>query len=171
MEDEMITNNQSEKLSIKNIKPRIESCINSKDSINWMLYLIFLKGEYEECLDLMSKHSKEGNIESNFSIYLRSLIKRNKGDLNESLELLRKCYSFNENNNDLLEDIGLNLSLLGKFKMANDIFDEILSRKTDDLNSYYQKGICYTNLNEYDMAISCFMKANSIRLEEKTYLK
>ena len=168
MEDEIITTNPNEKLAVRNIKPKIESCVNSKDSINWMLYLVFLKGEYEECLDLMSKYSKEGNLESNFAIYLRSLIKRNKGDLNESLELLRKCYSFNENNNDLLEDIGLNLSLLGKFKMAIDIFDEILSRKPDDLNSYYQKGICYTNLNEYDMAISYLMKANSIRSEEKT---
>lgn len=116
----------------------------------------------------MSKHCKEGNIETNFAIYLKSLIKRHKGDLNESLELLRKCYSFNENNNYLLEDIGLNLSLLGKFKMAIDIFDEILSRKPEDLNCYYQKGICYMNLNEFDMAVSCLMKANSIRLEEKT---
>ena len=43
MEDEIVTNNPNEKLAVKNIKPKIETCVNSKESINWMLYLIFLK--------------------------------------------------------------------------------------------------------------------------------
>ncbi len=106
-------------------------------------------------------------MESNFAIYLKSQIKRSRGDLNESLELLRKCYSYNENNSELLKDIGKSLLLLGKYKMAIDIYDEILSRKNQDVESFFEKGICYMNMKEYDMANACFMKANQIRSDEK----
>lgn len=44
MEDEIVSTNQNEIQEVKNIKPKIETCVNSKDSINWMLYQIFLKG-------------------------------------------------------------------------------------------------------------------------------
>ena len=98
---------------------------------------------------------------------MKSQIKRNRGDINESLELLRKCYSYNENNSELLKDIGKSLFLLGKYKMAMDIYDEILSRKNEDVESFYQKGICSMNLKDYEMATACFMTANSIRSDER----
>ena len=44
MDDEIVSTNPNEKKIERNIKPKIESCVNSKDSINWMLYLVFLKG-------------------------------------------------------------------------------------------------------------------------------
>ncbi len=186
MEDEVIGINSEKKVE-KKITLRNEVCVNSKDSINWMLYSVFLRGvntkitkiifflllqtylnkEYDECLDLISKYAKEGNLESNFATYLKSHIKRSKGDINESLELLRKCYSFNENNSELLKDIGKSLLLLGKYRMAIDIYDEILSRKNDDSEAYFQKGLCCMNLKDYDMASAIFMKANSIRSDER----
>lgn len=52
--------------------------------------------------------------------------------------------------------------------MAIDIYDEIISRKTDDLESFYQKGICMMNLKDYEIANACFIKANTIRIEERT---
>jgi len=120
---------------------------------------------------LISKYAKEGNLESNFATYLKSHIKRNRGDLNESLELLRKSYSFNENNSELLKDIGKSLVLLGKYRMAIDIYDEILSRKQEDSEAYYQKAICCMNLKEYDTASACFMRANTIRSDERMFMQ
>lgn len=51
--------------------------------------------------------------------------------------------------------------------MAIDIYDEILSRKNEDSEAYFQKGICCMNLKDYDMASACFMRANSIRSDER----
>ena len=45
MEDEVISMNPP-KLIEKKISTRTETCVNSKDSINWMLYIIFLRGVF-----------------------------------------------------------------------------------------------------------------------------
>lgn len=51
--------------------------------------------------------------------------------------------------------------------MAIDIFDEIIMRKNEDVESYYQKGVCCMNLKDYETATACFMRANSLRNDER----
>lgn len=51
--------------------------------------------------------------------------------------------------------------------MAIDIYDEIITRKNEDIEAFYQKGICALNLRDFDMASACFMRANSIKRDER----
>ncbi len=81
---------------------------------------------------MINKHSKENEFESQFSLFIKSLIKRYNGEISDSLDLLRKCYNFNEFNLEYLKEIGKNLELLGRFRMAIEIYDEILERNEDD---------------------------------------
>lgn len=143
---------------------------NQKDSINWMINILFLRHEFEECLGLMNKFSvnKEYSTQSPFSIYLRALIKRNNGEITDSLDLLRKCYSIDPHDLNLLKEIGKSLLLTGKFTMAIDIFDEVLSLLPDDWESFHYKGECSMNLKSYEMSLACFNKALSIYENEKT---
>ena len=64
-------------------------------------------------------------------MYIKALVKRSRGEVNESLEILRKLYNFNENNLQSMKEIGKSLSLLGKYKMAIDIYNEVLLRNDD----------------------------------------
>jgi len=65
-------------------------------------------------------------------MYIKALVKRSRGEVNESLEILRKLYNFNENNLQSMKEIGKSLSLLGKYKMAIDIYNEVLLRNEKD---------------------------------------
>lgn len=154
----------------KNVKP--ELCVNQKDSINWMIYRLFLRKDFDECINLINKYSKEqGSLESQFSIYIKSLIKRYNGEVNESLDLLRKCYSYNESDIMIMKEIGKSLMLVGKFQMAIDIYDEILLRAEDDWESFHFKGVCNLNLRDFDMAMACLNKADEINKNEQTLIQ
>ena len=52
--------------------------------------------------------------------------------MNESLELLRKLYNYNESDIQSMKEIGKSLSLLGKYKMAIDIYNEVIQRNEKD---------------------------------------
>jgi Bardet-Biedl syndrome 4 protein len=169
-EDEVIRTNSNKTFEKKVL--RQETSVNSKDSINWIAYKLFLRNNYPECLDLLNKHSKDQDgIESHFSLYIRSQIKRLNGEVNESLDLLRKCYGYNENDILVMREIGKNLVLVGKFKMAIDIFDEILSRNENDWESFHIKGICNMNLKDYETAMACFNRALDLNTNEQTLIQ
>ncbi len=101
-------------------------------------------------------------------MYLRALIKRYQGDVNDSLDLLRKCFNFNDNNILIMKEIGKSLSLLGKHQMAIEIYEEILIRIDNDWECLYEKGICHMNLKDYETALMCFQHAQSIQPNEHT---
>lgn len=169
--DEILkSENESKKIPTEKKQARIESCVNQKDSVNWMLYNLFIRKEYDECLNLINKFSKEQdgtNIESQFALLIRSLIKRHNGEINDSLDLLKKCFSFNENNTGIMKEIGKNVILVGNYRRAIEIYDEILNIKDNDWEAYYHKGVCYYNLKDYDSASGCLYRALEINKNEK----
>ena len=184
MEDEITIISPPKTLEKKN--PRTETSVNSKDSINWVIYTLFLRHvitlltikEFEECLSLITKQSRENDFESQFSIFIKGLIKRYNGEISDSLDLLRKCYNFNEFNIEYLKEIGKNLALLGRFRMAIEIYDEILVRNEDDWVNFiiiqdilHNKGVSQMNLKMYDEAHISFNKALGLYHNEQTLIQ
>jgi Bardet-Biedl syndrome 4 protein len=167
--DELVNNNNFPQNQEKKVV-RSESSVNQKDSVNWMIYTLFLKKDFDSCLEMINKYSREDGLEAQFATYLKALIKRYSGDINESLDLLRKCYSFNESNILIMKEIGKSLLLLGKFKMAIEIFDEILIRQEDDWEAYQEKGVCSMNIKDFEMAHACFNKALELNQNENTLI-
>jgi Bardet-Biedl syndrome 4 protein len=173
--DEIITSNTTN----TNVNPekksnRIETSVNQKDSVNWMLYNLFIRQEYEECINLINKFSKEqdgSNIQSQFALNIMALIKRHRGEINESSDLLKKCFSFNENNLAVMKEIGKNVILSGNYRRAIEIFDEIITLNENDWEAFYQKGLCYMNIKDFETAIACFNKALEISPNEKSHVQ
>jgi len=173
MEEEEIIDLGSNVTKTEKKSQRNETCVNYKDSINWKIHKLFIRQNFKECIELMNKYSKEPDsvIESQFSLFIRSLIKRFNGEINESLEIQRKCYNYNENDISIMKEIGKSLLLIGKFKMSIDIFDEILLKNEDDWEAYHNKGVCNMNLKDFEMALACFNKALEINNNEHTLIQ
>lgn len=170
--DEIITTTNTVSKIDSSIKSnRIETSVNQKDSVNWMLYNLFIRKEYDECLNLINKFSKEQdptNIHSQFALHIAALIKRHRGEINQSTDLLKKCFSFNENNISIMKEIGKNIILSGNYRRAIEIYDEIISLNENDWEAFYHKGICFENLKDYDSAIACLNRSNEISPNEKS---
>lgn len=65
------------------------SKLAKKDSRNWLIYLLYVRNEPEECLKLIEEILKETNERNDFASYVKGLIFRSQGQIPESLELFR----------------------------------------------------------------------------------
>ena len=162
-------NNSNENNIIEKIKPPQKTSDNSIDSLNFLVHRFFLKNMFTECLEVLSKFSKNKNqYESTYSLFVKALIKRSGGNINESLSLFRQGYKqLNDNTNIyILKEIGKNFILLGKYKMAIEIYDSVLEKNSEDWDCLYHKGLCYFNLNMFNESLDCLNKANEINCTE-----
>lgn len=149
-DDEIERDTKDQQSKNKNIIKQPSEIDNAFNSMNWLVHQYFVRQEYTECLNIFSQYSKKNSgTESPYSLLIRGLIKRSGGFINESVSLFKQSYSLNQNSIYIMREIGKNFLLLGKFKMAIEIFDSILLKQENDWNSYYQKGICYMNLGQY----------------------
>lgn len=149
-EDEIETETKAKSKQTVKKPPEIDNAFNS---MNWLVHQYFVRQDYTECLNILSQSSKKtSGTESPYSLLIKGLIKRSGGFINESVSLFKQSYSLNQNSQYTMREIGKNFLLLGKFKMAIEIFDSILAKQENDWNSYYQKGICYMNIGNYQEA-------------------
>ena len=138
---------------------------------NWLLHALFLRQEYKECLTLIEKTLKDSDGHCEYATYLKALILRIKGQIHESLDLFKKCHLLDPANPDYLKQFGRSLYLIGRHKLAIDVFDDCLNFDPEDWEVYFYKGLSYKFLRIYDEAISNFSQANSIHKHENTYIE
>lgn len=70
-----------------------------------------------------------------------------------------------------LKQVGRSLYLLGKHKTALDVFEEAEQISSEDKDIWYNKGMCYLYLKQYENSINCFETSNSIQRNENTYIQ
>ena len=134
--------------------------INSKDRLNWLANIFFLRQEFDECQKLLDSMLQESDGRNEFATYLKALILRIKGRIHESLELFKKCHMLNPGNTDYLKQFGRSLYLLGRHKAAIEVFDECLNLEKADWEVYFYRGLSFKFLRVYDEAIANFAQAN-----------
>ncbi|MCQ2819308.1 MAG: tetratricopeptide repeat protein [archaeon] len=154
---------EEEKKEEKIPPPAHELSDNSLNSLNYLAHYYFVRNEFVECLATLSKCSKtDNNFEDFYSIFIKALIKRNEGDINESLKLFKQSYTLNDSSYYILRETGKNFLLLGKYSMAIEIYDSLIGKDEEDWDSLYHKGLCLMNMGQYDEATELFDRAYEI---------
>lgn len=100
-----------------------------------------------------------------------ALIKRQRGEIQDSLQLFQAATCLNPNNINNLKQVGRSLYLLGKHKAALDVYKEAMRLNEEDWEVWHNQGLCYTYLKQYEKAIDCFKQANSIQQHDVTYIQ
>lgn len=100
-----------------------------------------------------------------------ALILRHKGRIEESLTTFQAALCLNPANVNNLKQVGRSLYLLGKHKMALEVFDEAEQLSTEDREIWHNKGMCFLYLKQYEKSLECFEAANSIQRHETTYIQ
>lgn len=77
--------------------------INSKEKMNWLIHILFLRQEYDECLKVIEEMLIESKGKSEYALYAKALVLRIKGNIHESLELFKKCHLLNPTYIDYLK--------------------------------------------------------------------
>jgi len=138
---------------------------------NWYIHASFVKKDFNLCLKLIEEQLRSTNGQSEYALYIKALILRRNGEVQESLTTFQAALCLNPQNVANLKQVGQSLHLLGKHKQAIDVFEEAEQQAPDDRDIHHNKGICYMYLRNYDRAISCFETANSIQRHEATFMQ
>ncbi|CAI2371147.1 unnamed protein product [Moneuplotes crassus] len=143
----------------------------NKDKSNWLIHILFVRQEFDECMKLIDDVLDSSKDKSEYALFVKAMILRINGNIHESLEMFKKCHLLDPSNIDYLKQFGRSLYLLGRHKAAIDVYDECLKITENDWEIYYYKGLSYKYLRIYDDAIDNFTKANEIQKHDCTFIE
>ncbi|KRX02869.1 hypothetical protein PPERSA_04072 [Pseudocohnilembus persalinus] len=96
---------------------------------------------------------------------------RQKGNISQALEYLKKCHLFNTANPEVLKHVSKTLLLQGKYKESIDVANEAIKLNEQDWENYSIQADCYLNLKNDEKALQLLQKANQISQHEQTYIQ
>lgn len=142
-----------------------------REKKNWLIHMLYSRRENEECLKIIEECLKASNGLSEYPVYVKAMIRRQQGRIQESLQLFQAATCLNPHSAANLKQVGRSLFLLGKHKSAVEVYQEAEKLAPDDWEVAHCKGICYMYLKQYADSVECFMRANSISKHDSTYMQ
>lgn len=126
----------------------------SSNRRNWLIHRHFVRREFETCLTLIKEQMEENGGMCEFPLYVQGLMLREKGQLQQSLQLLKRCRQLNPLGCENAKQIGRALFLLGEYQLALTMFGHAASMCSDhpDWNISYNKAICQLRLGDVPAA-------------------
>ena len=76
---------------------------------NWLINLLYLRQEYEQCKEIVEQQLRECHGMCEFAIYVKALIMRQEGKVQESLALFQAVICLNPHNALNLKQVGRSL--------------------------------------------------------------
>jgi len=136
-----------------------------------MIYQLYVRQEFDEAVRLIEQVLEETEGLCEFAIYVKALIKRQRGQIQESLTLFQQATAINPHNVANLKQVGRSLYLLGKHKAAIDVYEEAQKIGAPDWEIMHNKGMCLMYLKQYEKAIECFRVATDIQPHDSTFIQ
>ena len=141
-----------------------------RERVNWLIHTCYVRQDHDECLKIIEQQLLETAF-CEYPIYVKALILRQRGQIQDSLSLFQSATCLNPHNICNLKQVGRSLYLLGKHKAALDVYEEALRIGVDDWEIWHNKGLCNMYLKQYEQSAECFKKANSIQRHDTTYMQ
>mmetsp|Transcript_62300 Transcript_62300/g.103602 ORF Transcript_62300/g.103602 Transcript_62300/m.103602 type:complete len:447 (-) Transcript_62300:223-1563(-) len=142
-----------------------------REKRNWLIHMLYVRQDYDACLETIDEALKEARGMSEYPIYVKALIKRQRGEIQESLQLFQAATCLNPHNICNLKQVGRSLYLLGRHKAAIDVYDEAQRIGIDDWEIWHNKGLCNLYLKQYEAAAEALKRANAIQRHDATYMQ
>eukprot|EP00736_Rhodelphis_marinus_P012995 Rmarinus@m.5854 len=138
---------------------------------NWLIHQYYVRHDYDECSKLIEDTLKECDGLCEYPLYVKALIQRQEGKIQESLQLFQAATTLNPTNVDNIKQVGRSLYLLGRHKNAIEVYDEAQKISPEDWEILHNKGLCYMYLKQFDKAVKEFRRANSIQRHDTTFMQ
>ncbi|XP_066589421.1 Bardet-Biedl syndrome 4 protein [Prorops nasuta] len=146
--------------------------IPAVESLNWLLHKHYARHEYRICKTLIEGELAKSNGRNEYANYLKGLILRREGKIQDSLDCFQRAYDINSTNVDNMKQIAKSLLILGSHKRAVEAYleaDKICA--LPDWEIHYSLGECYTKLSQLQEAKKHFRLSTELTKNELPYLK
>eukprot|EP01013_Petalomonas_cantuscygni_P030658 TRINITY_DN5668_c0_g1_i3.p1 TRINITY_DN5668_c0_g1~~TRINITY_DN5668_c0_g1_i3.p1 ORF type:complete len:480 (-),score=95.22 TRINITY_DN5668_c0_g1_i3:50-1489(-) len=139
-----------------------------RERLNWRIHLLFTRNMHDQCVAAIEQQLAVTNGLSEYALFVKGLLKRLQGDLNESLVLFRAAAVISPQSFLNLKHVAKALYLLGRHKQALDIYSQATP---PDWEIRHGMGLCYLHLKDHEQAEKYFMAANATEVHEATALQ
>lgn len=136
---------------------------------NWLLHLHYVRKEYPICKALINEILTEAAGMCEYAVYVKALILREEGEIQESLDAFQQCVQINQSNPTNLKQVARSLFLLGRHKAALQVYNEALKVCPHDWEIFHNQGVCYMYTKDTDKAKECLQTALHLSKHDITY--
>jgi Bardet-Biedl syndrome 4 protein len=141
----------------------------AREKLNALIHASYTRKDFHTCLKKIDEQLRACNGQSEYPLYIKALIQRHQGRIEESLAAFQAALCLNPTNVSNLKQVGRSLYLLGRHKLALEAFDEAEQLDPEDRDVWHNKGMCFLYLKQYARSLESFEGANSIQRSEATY--
>ncbi|XP_036147473.1 Bardet-Biedl syndrome 4 protein homolog isoform X1 [Monomorium pharaonis] len=136
------------------------------ESRNWLLHRHYTRHEYSVCKVLIEKELTRSNGHE-YANYLKGLILRKEGKIQDSLDCFQTAYNVNSTNVDNVKQIAKSLLIMGSHKHAVDIYMEAEKISIlPDWEIYHGLGEAYVKLNQLQEGKKHFKRSTELTKNE-----
>ncbi|KAJ9508090.1 hypothetical protein QJQ45_021437 [Haematococcus lacustris] len=150
---------------------RTMSAVQTLQKKNYKINQLYVRQDFDECLKLIEEVLRDTENLSEFALFVKALIKRQQGQIQESLQLFQQATTINPHNVANLKQVGRSLYLLGKHKAGIDVYEEASKIGAPDWEIMHNKGLCLMYLKQYERAVECFRVAVDIQPHDSTFMQ
>ena len=137
---------------------------------NHRIHLEYTNREFDQCLSSIDSCLEQNDGLAEYPLYVKALILRRQGKIQESLQLFQKATALNPSNVMNLKQVGRSLMLLGKFRSCLEVLGEAKKLCPYDWEVWHDEGIAHAKARNYSEAITCLQSANSLQPHDPTFL-
>ena len=141
-----------------------------RNRMNHYIHSCYVRQDFRECLSAIEQSLRETSGQSEYPLYIKGLILRQRGKIEESLPIFQAALFLNPKNINNIKQVGQTLYLMAKYREALDVFEEASAWNSEDRAIWYCKGICCKYLGDYEEAIENLKTSNSILQSEKAFM-
>ena len=80
-----------------------------REKRNWLVHSLYSRQEYDECLKVIEEQLKAANGLCEYPVYVKALIRRQQGRIQESLQLFQAATCLNPHSAANLKQVGRSL--------------------------------------------------------------
>lgn len=141
----------------------------TRTTANWLIHIKYVREDHDECLKLIDDVLKDCDNLCEYALFVKALIKRQRGLITESLGLFQQATALNPTNLANLKQVAKSLFLLGKHREALEVYEEAQEIGSEDWEIFHNMGVCRMYLKEYDQAAEMLQMANAMERHDITY--
>lgn len=141
------------------------------DNVKFEAGLTYLNyNEFGKALDsflkLLPKYKDEWNI-----LYLIGMCYKGLGEFNIAIDYLNEAIQLNDEEPDLYNELGIIRFTEGKIIEAIKIFNEGIEKVSSDYKLYFNRGLGYIQLGEYNLALNDIKNAYELNPSDENVIK
>eukprot|EP00040_Diaphanoeca_grandis_P032974 m.200873 g.200873 ORF g.200873 m.200873 type:complete len:445 (-) comp32779_c0_seq1:11-1345(-) len=148
-----------------------EDGLKSVKSVNWLIHAAFISKQFEKAESIADAHLEYTGNQCEYAMFIKALIKRRQGSMQESLDLFQQAMYLNPLNHENAKQVARSLVLMSRFVAAIDVYDQIILKGARDWHVLHNRGVCLSHVGRLDEAKACLQEALALHKHDMTFLQ